>query len=626
MRLWIESSLNRKFNFAMASGLLAISILFLVVFIGMYRKQLEQDRAQAAAEVNHLLQSALENAMLKRDLDGLREIVKRLGKQTEIVKVMILNPQGYVRFASNTQDLGENLNEAIVSDQPFAAADGSPPQESTQFIVNEQGKNVLRSVNPVRNKTPCNQCHGPVNKNPINGVLFVDYAAEPILKSAWDTALTLTVFGVLVVLLAVFGGWLFMRRYVLSPVDQLVQASRALSTGQLKTRVQLRGNDELAQLGKVFNEMAQSLQESLRVIHEKEAFLQGLIDSIPDGIRVVDSNYAIVKANQTYRAQLQQELNDIENAKCYESSHNRTQPCPPTMLKCPIHEIMKVEEPLKTIHQHIRKDGSRFYVEVFAAPMKTRVAGQSQLFFVESIRDMAKAINFSQQQKLATMGQLAAGVAHEIRNPLAAIRLALQSTLRVAEDNGADFNSVSKYLRRVDDQIDKCIDVTERLLKLSGSAEGQPQLVSLNSVIEETLSLLLHDAERRGIDVKYELATPEVRIIGADSEIRMLVFNFVENAFHAMPKGGCLHISARRDAGKAIMVCQDSGVGIAPEEFPQIFDPFFSHRADGSEGTGLGLSICKSVVDRYSGQIEVDSRVGEGTRFTVMLPDADARN
>lgn len=116
---WIASSLHRKFTAAAVAGLLAVSLLFLVVFVSLYRSQINDERARLAGEVNQLLQAALENAMLKRDLDGLRQIVDRLGQQEAIRLVMILNPEGVVRFSSDPS--------ASASRSPTATIRLAPP-------------------------------------------------------------------------------------------------------------------------------------------------------------------------------------------------------------------------------------------------------------------------------------------------------------------------------------------------------------------------------------------------------------------------------------------------------------------------------------------------------------------
>ncbi|MEE9396791.1 MAG: hypothetical protein V3V31_07230, partial [Methylococcales bacterium] len=214
MLQWVSNKLGRKFMLGTLAGLLSISLLFLIVFTRMNTGQLEQERSLASAEVNNLLQSALENAMLKRDLDGLRTIVNRLGQQDNVNSVMILNPEGEVRFASNRQLLGRQL----LQDKELPCANctlaDSLTKNSTRFLVNEQNHEVLRSTNPVRNKKPCTQCHGSIDKNPINGILLVDYEAQALRDKVWKSTLLLMGSGGVVVLFAVAGGWWFMRRFV----------------------------------------------------------------------------------------------------------------------------------------------------------------------------------------------------------------------------------------------------------------------------------------------------------------------------------------------------------------------------------------------------------------------------
>ena len=602
------------------SGVVTISIIFLVIFVRMYRQQLEQERAQASSEVNQLLQVTLENAMIKRDLEGLGDIVRRLGAQANIDDVMILDPRGEVRFASRREYVARRFDEVGGAACEACELDGVTAAY-TRFVTNARGQEVLRSVNPVRNRERCVMCHGPLEENPVNGVLLVDYGAAAIRHQARQTTLLLMGSGSFVTMIMVIGGWWFMRRFVLSPVDRLAQASRSLSRGELDTRIDVRGGDELAQLADCFNDMAENLQRNVQIIKNKEVFSQRLIDGIPDGIRVIDADFRIVRANQAYCDQMGQTLEEVINAKCYESSHGRRQPCPATMATCPLHELERSSEPLKCIHQHVCKDGRDLIVEVGAAPIEVPPDDGGRLI-VESIRDLGKDIDFSHEQRLATLSQLGAGVAHEIHNPLASIRLALGSTLRAAENGEQDATRLLKYLGKVDQEIDKCLEVTDRLLKLSMPGGGHA-LVSLNDAVNDTVSLLAYEASQHGIEVDLELASPEVRVLAADSDIRMVVMNMVQNAFHGLADGGRLVIETRSLAGEAQMIFEDSGVGIRPDDLHRVFDPFFSRRGDGVSGTGLGLPICKSIVEHYAGRIEMNSRFGEGTRFTVVLPGVD---
>jgi signal transduction histidine kinase len=620
---WIRSSLSRKFLLGVAAGLVATSLVFLLLFVAMYRAQLQSERSQAAEDINRLLQTSLENAMLKRDLDGLHDIVTRLGQQEGILGVMIVNPDDEVRFASDQTMLGRRFSrDRDPSCRACHLQDGTP-DDTTVFTTNETGREVLRSVNPVPNKAACVGCHGPVETHPVNGVLFVDYDAVPIRRHAQQTTLLLMGSGALVVLITLTGGWWFMRRFVLQPVQQLCKASRAMSEGKLDARVHLSVEDELGELGHTFNRMGESLERNMRELREKDLFLQGVVDAIPDGIRVIDDQFSVVLSNRAYLQQLGSTEEQESGRPCYLSSHRRYEPCPPTLVTCPVHEILQGGKPVKVLDQFIRSDASPLPVEVMAAPLQVPSGDGSRTLIVESIRDLNQDIQFSQEQRLSELGRLAAGVAHEIHNPLTSIRLALDSMVKTGKQPDGDLSKAWDYLGVIDAQIDQCISITERLLKMSFSP-GQRQVVDMNAAVSEVLSLLAWEAENKNVSVNQKLDPGAPRLIATESEFRTVILNLVQNAFHAMAQGGRLDICTHRDNGEVILSVEDTGVGILPEDRPHIFEPFFSRRADGVTGTGLGLSILRAIIDRYDGRIEVESQRGQGSRFTVVFPDADS--
>jgi PAS domain S-box-containing protein len=613
---WLTTHLRHKFIFTISAVLLTSSLIFLLLFIHVYRSQLAQERSDASETVNRLLQASLENAMLKQDLDGLRGIIHRLGQQEDIRDAFIINPAREIRFASDPSWVGKPLMQ--VQSENYA----NLTQPFTQFVTNSHGDEVLRSVNPVHNKPECTRCHGAIETHPINGILFVDYDARPILHKAQQSSWILISEGSLVVILAILTiGW-FIHKYVLLPTQVLVEASRALAEGNLSVRVPVNSQDELGILAATFNRMAGSLQDSLREVREQKVFLQSLIDAIPDGIRVIDDNYQIIQANHAYHQQLGLSQPSIPSP-CYLSSHNRQHPCPSTLLACPWHEIRKTNQPIKVITSHERSDGKILPVEVCAAPMLVELHGEQKLLIVESIRDLTQTLQFSHEQKLSSVGQLAAGVAHEIYNPLASIRLALQSTLRVLNTPQPDLGEVRDYFVLLDKQIDKCIDITQRLLKLSAYSSETVQLVAMDEVIAETASLLLYESQERGVQIHIELERDkEYRILSTESDMRMLILNLFQNAFHAMPNGGQLRVHLDNHGDFLSLTVEDTGVGVQVQYLDKIFDPFFSHRADGVKGTGLGLSICQSIVERCKGSISVKNHE-HGCRFIITLPVAN---
>lgn len=612
--LWLDKGLNRKFAIGTAAGLLISSLVFLVLFVSLFRTQLEKERAGAAAQVTSLLQTSLENAMLKRDLEGLRDIVNRLGQEPGVVGVMISNPGGEVRFASRPRDLGSQVPEDQRSvDQPV-----------THLFDDLDGNSVLRSITPVHNKPPCQECHGPIDKNPINGIVHVDFDAEPIRNQAGTTTLLLMGAGALIVLINLAGGWWFIRRFVVRPVEHLSAVSLRLSEGDLAARTALSGEDELAVLGGTFNCMADRLQEKLAELRDKEQFLQQLIDAIPDGIRVIDPDYRVVLSNVTYRRQLGVNTGDDLPNFCYAATHARTNPCPETLITCPLKQVEKTGEPLRAVHRHQRMNGGKLDVELYAAPMWVTQKGQEQLLVIESIRDLEQEVKFSHEQKLSELGRLAAGVAHEIHNPLAAVRMALHAAEQANIAAKPDRTQVTEYLTLVDQEVEKCSQVTERLLKLSVPPPEQQELVNVERVVDETLKLLRWEAETKSVSIRLCTEGAPLRILATDSELRMMTLNLAQNACHAMPEGGILTVHCQRRVGRIEIEFDDTGVGIDPRDRVRIFEPFFSRRADGERGTGLGLSITKSIVENHQGTIAVDGEPARGSRMTVTFPDADA--
>lgn len=597
---WLGATLGRKFAFALGGGLLAASVALLFLFVALYQSRLTAERALASDQVNRLFEASLENAMLKRDLDGLGGILQSLGRQDGVRSVMIATPDGLVRFASPQTLLGTTVAAPADSQTVFTEVDGSG--------------NILRSIRRVRNKPACEQCHGPVASNPINGILIVDWDASQIREQARNTALFLSLSGGTVVVAAVFCTWLLVRLLVLRRLRMLGDVARKITANDLAVQAPVHGSDEIDQLARTYNHMLEMIRGHVDELRRRQQFLQSLIDAIPDGVRVLDRQGTILMVNRAYCRQLGlAEDTVVVGTPCHLSSHCSVDPCSRTMVVCPLVELTPANPVVKVVHAHRRTDGSTFEVEVFAALLQAA----DKDYVVESIRDLAAHVRFGHEQKLSAVGQLAAGVAHEIGNPLASIRLALQGVLKGRLDA-----EVGHYLRLVDGQIDKCIEVTGRLLRLAGGAAQQRQLFAANAAVTETLSLLAYQAELLRITVTLDLHPAEPRLLMVDGDFRMVLLNLVQNAFHAMPQGGELHVVTEEADGQFRLTVQDTGVGIAAADHLRIFEPFFSKRADGQTGSGLGLAICRSIVDENGGSIKVSSAVGAGATFVVTLPSA----
>ena len=221
--------------------------------------------------------------------------------------------------------------------------------------------------------------------------------------------------------------------------------------------------------------------------------------------------------------------------------------------------------------------------------------------------------------RLATIGQLAAGVAHELNEPLGNIlgfaQLARKHP-RLPEEAGQDLDRI----------VAACLharQIINNLMLFSRQMPPQKAPVDLSATIEEALGFLEARCARNGIDVVRDLSPDLPRIWADASQLRQVFVNLVVNAIHAMRDGGVLRVATRRAEQGVLLTVADNGVGMAEEVLKQIFTPFFTTR-DVSEGTGLGLPVAHGIVTSHGGTIRVDSVVGRGTRFDVVLPSAGA--
>ncbi|MCB1337059.1 MAG: HAMP domain-containing protein [Maritimibacter sp.] len=613
---WAGRSLQRQLALVAAFLILLASGLFLVLVSGQYRSSILDAHEAASLNVNMLLQAALENAMIKRDLDGLQDIVARLGAQENVTGVMIANPAGEIRFSSYPGRLFDTLEDGNF-DRAVSTGD-----KHTAFLTLDDGREVLRSINPVRNQARCHECHGAVADHPINGLLIVDYDSSGVRATVRRSAAMLALLGVAVLVLLEAGLWAATHRLILGRLKQLSATTGALAAGDLSVRTGARGQDELAQLGARFDEMADRLEANVSELQAAHGSLQTLIDAIPDGVRVIDPGFRIVMANKAYCRQIGAAPGEVVGQYCYASSHRRNAPCISTLVSCPVETILRqTGGDLTCSHQHVDAAGAEFAVEVSAAEVALRVEGREQRCVVESIRDLETDLSISQKQRLAEMGSLAAGIAHEVHNPLSSINLVLRSI----KSRETLSDEAMQYMQIAETEIANCRAITESLLRLTALPQIEPELVDINAAVRDTAALLSFEAGQTGVSIRLDLDPAAPRVLTRDSDMRNLVFNLALNAIHALyakPDGGVLRLSTRALGEIVRLEVEDNGVGIPERDQPKILLPFWTRRADGSHGRGLGLAICASIVKAANGSLRFTSEPGVGTCFTIDLPNA----
>ena len=228
-----------------------------------------------------------------------------------------------------------------------------------------------------------------------------------------------------------------------------------------------------------------------------------------------------------------------------------------------------------------------------------------------------------QSDKLAAMGKMAASIAHEVNNPLAVISEKTGWALDLLEEEdfqqSKNLEEFRRSLRKIEEHVERARKVVHNMLGFARRMEPHIEDVDINQVIEQTVSLLENYARTSNIDIQTHFAS-DLPIIASDqAQLQQVFLNLVSNAIDAIRNGGSIEVNTRQLDGNIYVNVKDNGPGMTPEMQKKIFEPFFTTKSDG-EGTGLGLSVSLGIVEKMGGTITVESRIGEGSTFTVKLP------
>jgi two-component system, NtrC family, sensor kinase len=220
------------------------------------------------------------------------------------------------------------------------------------------------------------------------------------------------------------------------------------------------------------------------------------------------------------------------------------------------------------------------------------------------------------KEKMASLGLLAAGVAHEVNTPLTGISSFTQMLL----DQTGDDDPRSGLLAKIEKQTERASKIVNNLLNFARQGRATFVPVRINDVVRDVLSLLEHQLTRSRVKVRLELSDDVPELLGDENKLQQVFLNLILNAQDAMPSGGWLTIRTRSSDDEITASVSDTGTGIGQEDIKRIYDPFFSTKRAGASGTGLGLSITYGIIQEHSGHINVESSLGQGTSFQIRLP------
>jgi two-component system NtrC family sensor kinase len=332
---------------------------------------------------------------------------------------------------------------------------------------------------------------------------------------------------------------------------------------------------------------------------------------------IITKDYKIVRANLALARIADKDIKTIIGKKCYTSFAGRRSVCE----GCPVKSALR-----KKFHCSSRLQQYLCDHDYIANAFPFRDEVDKKQSIVVHYRDITEEKRLQQeliqQEKMAAIGMLAGGVAHEINNPLGGIIAFSQLIKRDLSEDDALFADI----KEIESAAMRCKKIVQDLLDFSRISEGkEKQLLDVNTLIEKVIPLV--KMEIRSLNIELETNAQQLlpKVYGNAGRLEQVILNLLTNACHSMKKGGFLRINTHADFSKEKpVVCieiSDTGCGISKEEISRIFDPFYTTKRPG-EGTGLGLSISYKIIRDHGGKIIVKSQRNKGTTFNIYLPNA----
>jgi two-component system NtrC family sensor kinase len=381
----------------------------------------------------------------------------------------------------------------------------------------------------------------------------------------------------------------------------------------------VQGTDTLSWLGREFNTMADTMTSLLQDVRNQRERLETVINSIDDGIVVLDVERKVVAANEAYLRRRVQSRDEVLGAACHDAGSGTC-----GADDCPTLACLELGERQVRLCERTNIDGETVLEEIHASPIRN--PSGTVVHVVEVWRDIserrAAEARLAESHRLASLGMLASGFSHELNTPLATILVCVEGIQRSIKASEAtemiDSHRIAENASIAREQLLRCRGITQHFLRLSRGQDSSVNLVNLEPTCVAVARLIEPTARERSVTVRLGPFHEELHVRTNEAELQHVLLNLMLNAIQACEQGGTVNLGAHGGDPIRIHVADD-GCGISPGDLKRVFDPFFSGRRG---GTGLGLFFSMDFVRHWGGSIDVKSVPGSGSTFAVLLPAA----
>ncbi len=607
------SGLVHSLRFKVTAGVMlilaaAMGFVFALQYRWFQREMIER-LGLSSTPLSDVIKGSLTHGMESRNLAEIEAILENVSRQPGVIKVFVVDKRGEVRFSPLRGEVGQRIP---LGDPTCQICHRLQPESRSKTVIFTVagGQRVFRNVNPIANEPACFGCHDARSK--INGVLISDFSMAEIDRQLATKFREMVLALLLTVGAAAVTIMLTMNRLVIGKLERFVEATRLLGQGKLDLQVDVAPRDEIGQLATSFNRMVDGLRRA-RELRERQELLENVLNHIDDAVVVFAPDRTVVAFNRG-------------SERAFGLSAAEVLGKAPALLGDDHAALLArtaAGGPLGVERELCRGDGRPFPARVHLVAL--RGEHDEHLAWLAVAQDLTeeRAKQGLQQQlahaeKLAAVGRLAAGVAHELNNPLGNVLLYAKLLLEDLEPS-ADGSANARHI--VDNTL-RCKAIVQGLLEYAKRSDARMAETDLNELVAASVPLVENEFRRHGIRCELALTPglPKVRCDGR--QIQQLLVNLMQNGLEATEGYGTVRVlTARPEAREAVIVAvQDDGRGVPAEARSRVFEPFYTTK---EQGTGLGLSICYGIVERHRGRIWLESRCegpGRGSTFFVELP------
>lgn len=428
-----------------------------------------------------------------------------------------------------------------------------------------------------------------------DGTIIRTGVPEPSIKIFYGNNVKFYAGAMLIVLVLSIALALKLVRIIVDPVKHLQYVTSKIANGNLQTRVNMNSNDELGQLGKTFNNMADQLQSKINEVVDKQNRLESILKSMQSGVIAVDNNEAIITINPyakrifgiTRDVTGEKLKNCIEDKNVYDIFENEDEDEVEVKIKKPMRRFLKIKK-------------------------ATAINGYKQIGKVIAIQDI------TEMKRLENIrSQFVANVSHELKTPLTSIK-GFAETLRYVDDEKTKNN----FLDIIDKESERLTRLINDILVLSNLESNNIEKLEEfmpDDIVREVINILQNQAIKKSINLTFK-SNSESYILGQRDKFFQVALNIIENGIKYSNEGDSVTVTSYNEDGNYILKVKDTGIGIPEEDLPRIFERFYRvDKARKSGGTGLGLAIVKHIVKSFGGDIEVKSELNKGSEFVFKI-------